>query len=154
MANVTGLATKAIPVVVVFALVLTGCAASRILSVDFDDYDANDMDEDFIGDIPGLPEGEAVEGHGFINGSLSIETSGPAGGGNNLRELDVSPPGIFQPALISFAVSDHEAASEYRIVWNGSTEGPLQHTDVLFLDTSGQEAIRLTFIDEPGGVRR
>ena len=72
-------------------------------------------------------------------------------GRDDLRVLDVSPPGIFRPALISFAVSEHEAANEYRVVWEGATEGPLHHTDVLFLDATGKEAIRLTFTDQSGG---
>ena len=134
-------------IIVSMTILLSGCV-SQILSADFDSFSEDTVDLDFVGNLSGLPDGDAVESHPFINGSLTIEANGPADGGYNLRIIDVSPTGIHQPALISFVVTDHELPDEYRIVWVGATEALAQHTEVVFLDESGHEALRLTFTDQ------
>lgn len=142
---------------VVFCTLLSwGCGTNRIMNADFNLFNPNTTDAGFTGNLPGLPDGDSIEGppH-FLNGSLSIAVNGPGGGGNNLRIVDVSPQGIHSPAVVSFIVADHVLPNEYRIVWEGVTawegvEGKFrQHTEVLFLDEVGLLALRLTLLDGP-----
>ncbi len=148
MTNKSGFCESAVLLTVLcMTLVSSGCATNRILGADFNAFNVNATDSEFVGDIPGLPDGDSIEGHPFVNGSLSIVVNGPAGGGNNLRIVDVSPPGPHRPALVSFVVADHALPDEYRIVWNGATEESPQHTEVIFLDETGNLALRLTFLD-------
>lgn len=137
---------------IVSMLLLSSGCANRILNADFDAFGVNTADSGFAGDLPDIPDGDAIEPHPSINGSLSIEVNGPAGGGNNLRIVD-TVSGIPGPALISFVVAEHTLPDEYRIVWEGATQSQIHHTEVLFLDENGREALRLTFTDQAGGIQ-
>lgn len=134
--------------VVSMALLLSGCATNRILSADFDNYDEDARDFDFVvASLPGLPDGDQIFG---FQAGLSIAPNGPAGGGNNLRIIDDINPTQLAPASITFQVANHELPSEYRIVWEGSTEEPAQQTSVTFLDEGENEALRLFFVGSKG----
>lgn len=60
---------------VVFLTALSwGCSTNRILSADFNLFNLNTTDAGFAGNLPGLPDGDSIEGppH-FWNGSLRIK---------------------------------------------------------------------------------
>jgi len=128
---------------ILLAILTSGCANRAILDADFDAFANNTTDAGFEGELEGPPEGDSIE-HPVI-GSLSIQTNGPAGGGNNLRIIKGT---IGNPAFISFKLADHELPDEYRIIWKGAPE-PSQQTEVLFLDESGREAVRV-FLSSAG----